>query len=89
MLTQVAEGVLVHQSELQQNNTVVVQGSGGVLLIDPVITGVEMACLATTQLAVRPPCESCGRTRTGRLARRLRRPAGGCRAPPSRGGQPV
>jgi hypothetical protein len=26
MLTQVAEGLLVHQSELLQNNTVVVQG---------------------------------------------------------------
>ena len=35
MLTQVAEGVLVHQSELLQNNTVVVQGRAGVLLIDP------------------------------------------------------
>jgi glyoxylase-like metal-dependent hydrolase (beta-lactamase superfamily II) len=46
MLAQVAEGVLVHQSELLQNNTVVVQGRGGVLLIDPGITGDEMACLA-------------------------------------------
>lgn len=46
MLTQVAEGVLVHQSELIQNNTVVVQGRAGVLLIDPGITGSEMACLA-------------------------------------------
>jgi len=46
VLTQVAEGVLVHQSELLQNNTVVVQGRGGVLLIDPGITGDEMACLA-------------------------------------------
>ncbi|HYI23295.1 MAG TPA: MBL fold metallo-hydrolase [Candidatus Limnocylindrales bacterium] len=46
MLTQVAEGVLVHQSELLQNNTVVVQGQAGVLLIDPGITGDEMACLA-------------------------------------------
>ena len=35
MLTQVAEGVLVHQSELLQNNAVVVQGRSGVLLIDP------------------------------------------------------
>ena len=35
MLTQVAEGVLVHQSELLQNNTVVVQGRAGVLLVDP------------------------------------------------------
>jgi glyoxylase-like metal-dependent hydrolase (beta-lactamase superfamily II) len=46
VLRQVAEGVLVHQSELIQNNTVVVQGRTGVLLIDPGITGSEMACLA-------------------------------------------
>ena len=46
MLTQVAEGVLVHQSGLLQNNAVVVQGPAGVLLIDPGITGDEMACLA-------------------------------------------
>ena len=46
MLRQVAEGVLTHQSELLQNNTVVVQGRAGVLLIDPGITGSEMACLA-------------------------------------------
>jgi glyoxylase-like metal-dependent hydrolase (beta-lactamase superfamily II) len=46
MLTQVAEGVLVHQSELLQNNAVVVQGRAGVLLIDPGIRGSEMARLA-------------------------------------------
>src|SRR5215210_8712271 len=46
MLTQVAEGVLVHQSELLQNNAVVVQGRAGVLLIDPGIQGSEMAALA-------------------------------------------
>jgi glyoxylase-like metal-dependent hydrolase (beta-lactamase superfamily II) len=46
VLRQVAEGVLVHQSELLQNNTVVVHGRAGVLLIDPGITGHEMACLA-------------------------------------------
>ena len=46
MLTQVADDVLVHQSELLQNNAVVVQGRAGVLLIDPGITGDEMACLA-------------------------------------------
>ena len=34
MLSQVAEGVLVHQSPVLQNNTVVVQGSAGVLLVD-------------------------------------------------------
>jgi glyoxylase-like metal-dependent hydrolase (beta-lactamase superfamily II) len=47
MLQPVAEGVLVHQSELLQNNTVVVQGRAGVLLVDPGITGDEMACLAS------------------------------------------
>ena len=46
MLTQVAEGVLVHQSELLQNNAAVVQGRAGVLLVDPGIRGSEMACLA-------------------------------------------
>ncbi len=46
MLRRVREGVLTHQSELLQNNTIVVQGSAGVLLIDPGITGDEMACLA-------------------------------------------
>jgi hypothetical protein len=46
MLMQVAEGVLVHQSELLQNNTVAMQGRAGVLIIDPGITGSEMACLA-------------------------------------------
>ena len=46
MLTQLAEGVLVHQSEVLQNNAVVVQGRAGVLLIDPGLTGSEMTCLA-------------------------------------------
>jgi glyoxylase-like metal-dependent hydrolase (beta-lactamase superfamily II) len=46
MLKQVAEDVLIHQSEILQNNTVVVQGRAGVLLVDPGITGDEMACLA-------------------------------------------
>jgi glyoxylase-like metal-dependent hydrolase (beta-lactamase superfamily II) len=46
MLRQVAEGVLIHQSGLLENNTVVVHGGAGVLLIDPGITGSEMACLA-------------------------------------------
>jgi glyoxylase-like metal-dependent hydrolase (beta-lactamase superfamily II) len=47
LLRQVAEGVLVHQSELLQNNAVVVHGRSGVLLVDPGITGSEMACLAS------------------------------------------
>ncbi|WP_105032564.1 MBL fold metallo-hydrolase [Arthrobacter ruber] len=46
MLTQVAEGVLVHQSELIRNNAVVIDGSTGVLLVDPGIRDAEMACLA-------------------------------------------
>ncbi|MGH3458815.1 MBL fold metallo-hydrolase [Aeromicrobium sp.] len=46
MLTQVAKGVLVHQSELLLNNTAVVQGKAGVLVVDAGITGDEMTCLA-------------------------------------------
>lgn len=46
MLTEVAPGVLVHRSELLRNNTVVVDGRDGVLLVDPGITESEMACLA-------------------------------------------
>ncbi|TMZ33948.1 MBL fold metallo-hydrolase, partial [Klebsiella pneumoniae] len=38
--------VLIHQSELLQNNAVVVQGQAGVLLIDPGLTGDELTCLA-------------------------------------------
>jgi glyoxylase-like metal-dependent hydrolase (beta-lactamase superfamily II) len=47
MLTQVAEGVFTHQSELLRNNTVVVQGRSGVLVVDPGLTGTEMADLAS------------------------------------------
>lgn len=47
MLTQVADGVFVHQSALLKNNAVAVQGADGVLLIDPGITEAEMTCLAT------------------------------------------
>ncbi|WP_410646689.1 MBL fold metallo-hydrolase [Amycolatopsis sp. cmx-4-54] len=46
MLTQIAEGVLVHQSALLENNTVVVEGKDGVLLVDPGLTRDEMTCLA-------------------------------------------
>jgi glyoxylase-like metal-dependent hydrolase (beta-lactamase superfamily II) len=46
VLRQVAEGALVHQSELLRNNTVVVQGRDGVLIIDPGTSGAELACLA-------------------------------------------
>ena len=47
MLNHVAEGVLVHESEFIQSNSVVVQGRSGVLLIDPGITSDEMAALAS------------------------------------------
>ncbi|MFC0681476.1 MBL fold metallo-hydrolase [Lysobacter korlensis] len=46
MLTEIAEGVLVHESEFIRTNSVVVQGRAGVLLIDPGITSSEMADLA-------------------------------------------
>lgn len=46
MLKQVAEGVLVQESEFIQSNSVVVQGRDGVLIIDPGITSDEMAALA-------------------------------------------
>jgi glyoxylase-like metal-dependent hydrolase (beta-lactamase superfamily II) len=46
VLRQVAEGVLIHESEFCQSNAVVVQGRAGVLLIDPGVLGDEMASLA-------------------------------------------
>ncbi len=46
MLRQVAEGVLIHQSEFCQSSAVVVHGRAGVLLIDPGVLGYEMAALA-------------------------------------------
>jgi glyoxylase-like metal-dependent hydrolase (beta-lactamase superfamily II) len=46
VLRQVAEGVLIHESEFCHSNAVVVHGRAGVLLIDPGVQGHEMACLA-------------------------------------------
>jgi glyoxylase-like metal-dependent hydrolase (beta-lactamase superfamily II) len=46
VLKQVAEGVLIHESEFVQSNAVVVHGRAGVLLIDPGVHGNELACLA-------------------------------------------
>jgi glyoxylase-like metal-dependent hydrolase (beta-lactamase superfamily II) len=46
MLVQVAEGVLVHQSEFCQSNAVVVHGGAGALLIDPGVQRHELTCLA-------------------------------------------
>jgi glyoxylase-like metal-dependent hydrolase (beta-lactamase superfamily II) len=45
VLRQVAEGVLIHESEFCQSNAVVVPGRAGLLLIDPGVLGSEMACL--------------------------------------------
>ena len=46
MLRQIAEGVLIHESEFCQSNAVVVHGRAGVLLIDPGVLGYEMAAIA-------------------------------------------
>jgi glyoxylase-like metal-dependent hydrolase (beta-lactamase superfamily II) len=46
VLKQIADGVLVHESEFCQSNAVVVQGRDGVLLIDAGVQDHEMACLA-------------------------------------------
>lgn len=55
MLTEVAEGVLVHRSDLLRNNTVVVVGRDGLLLVDPGITAAEMTCLARDLRALDRP----------------------------------
>ena len=47
VLKQVAEGVLIHESEFCQSNAVVVQGRAGVLLIDPGVHDDEMVAIAT------------------------------------------
>ena len=46
MLRQVAEGVLIHESEFMQSNAIVVRGGTGVLLVDAGILGSEMVALA-------------------------------------------
>jgi glyoxylase-like metal-dependent hydrolase (beta-lactamase superfamily II) len=46
VLSQVAEGVLIHESEFMQSNAVVVEGRAGVLLIDPGVHDSEIVCLA-------------------------------------------
>ena len=48
MLKQVAEGVLIHESEFCQSNAVVVHGRAGVLLIDPGVLDSELAASRTT-----------------------------------------
>lgn len=46
MLKQIADGVLVHESEFVQSNAVVVQGGSGVLLVDAGLLDSELTCLA-------------------------------------------
>jgi glyoxylase-like metal-dependent hydrolase (beta-lactamase superfamily II) len=46
VLRQIADGVLIHESEFCRSNAVVVQGRAGVLLVDPGVHGDELACLA-------------------------------------------
>src|SRR4051794_39437483 len=46
MLTQVADGVLVHESRFMQSNAVVVHGGAGVLLVDPGVLGDELTGIA-------------------------------------------
>jgi glyoxylase-like metal-dependent hydrolase (beta-lactamase superfamily II) len=47
VLTEVAEGVHVHRSAVLRNNTVVVRGPAGALVVDPGITGAELRCLSS------------------------------------------
>lgn len=47
MMEQVAPGVRVHRSAILRNNTVVVQGRTGVLVVDPGITTAELTDLAS------------------------------------------
>jgi len=47
MLAQVADGVLVHESEFLQSNAVVVHGGAGVLLVDPGVLAAELAGIAS------------------------------------------
>ena len=46
MLTEVADRVWVHRSALLENNTVIVEGHDGVMVVDAGITAEEMECLA-------------------------------------------
>jgi glyoxylase-like metal-dependent hydrolase (beta-lactamase superfamily II) len=55
VLSQVADGVMIHESEFVQSNAVVVEGRAGVLLIDPGVHGSELACLADDLLELGKP----------------------------------
>jgi len=63
VLRQIAEGVLIHESEFCQSNAVVVQGRDGVLLIDPALvpwpgTAREDGGLALCGVSCTPSMES-------------------------------
>jgi glyoxylase-like metal-dependent hydrolase (beta-lactamase superfamily II) len=58
VLTEVAEGVLVQESEFCRTNTVVVRGDAGVLVIDPGVHGHELAALANDLRDLRLPVEA-------------------------------
>ncbi|GAA5211855.1 MBL fold metallo-hydrolase [Microbacterium kyungheense] len=47
MLTEVADGVFVHEAEFVQSNSVIVRGRDGALLIDPGITRAELSSIAS------------------------------------------
>jgi glyoxylase-like metal-dependent hydrolase (beta-lactamase superfamily II) len=55
VLRQIAEGVLVHESAFLQSNAVVVQGTAGVLVIDPGIERSEIAAIANDLRERRQP----------------------------------
>jgi len=46
VLTEVAKGISVHESEFCRSNAVVVQGAAGVLLVDAGVHETELVCLA-------------------------------------------
>ena len=54
-MRQVADGVLIHESEFVQSNAVVVDGRAGVLLIDAGVHDFEIACLANDLLELGRP----------------------------------
>lgn len=55
MLIEVAEGVLVHRSEVLRNNSVVVVGPFGSLVVDAGVTDGELCCLASDLDAIGAP----------------------------------
>ena len=65
MLTQVADGVLVHQSEFMKSNGVVVQGLTGVLLIDPGTDSESAASRTTLTTWANPLWQAFPRIRIG------------------------